>query len=188
MKIYRGGLFDFARPLRDIKQWLVQDRDAYVTTMFDLYGLPSDFPGLAASKRFRNSYHKVEHLEEEMATSVNNRRFIPYIQLHEFEGLLFSDVTAIDDALSILESRSSLDQLRNIRASFASPEEINDGMTTAPSKRLLNLYSSYDKPLFGPLIAERIGLETIRRECQHFNAWLSRLETLARPVREGVQA
>ncbi|MEA5486638.1 MULTISPECIES: DUF4276 family protein [Pseudanabaena] len=39
--------------------------------------------------------------------------------------------------------------------------------------------TQYDKVLHGSLVALDIGLETIRRECQMFNRWIERLESLA---------
>lgn len=176
-KIYRGGITGYARAKRDIERWLKEDKEAHLTTMFDLYGLPDDFPNLAAARQQVDPYQKVKLVEDGMAADIQSRRFIPYIQLHEYEGLLFSRVEAIDEVLSIYGA-SKLENLRNIRNQFNTPEEINDDVTTAPSKRLVRLYPTYDKLAFGILIAKRIGLETLRRECPHFNAWLSKIERL----------
>jgi hypothetical protein len=65
-----------------------------------------------------------------------------------------------------------------IRGQFQNPEEINDSPITAPSKRIIDLHSGYEKPLFGTLAALEIGLETIRNECPHFAAWITQLEGL----------
>jgi hypothetical protein len=95
-----------------------------------------------------------------------------------FEGLLFNDVQALDAILKGHHNHSLLTRLQRIRAQFKTPEEINDGETTAPSKRLQGLYPGYDKILFGPLIAQRIGLDRLRQECLHFHDWMSKLEAL----------
>lgn len=176
-KIYRGGMTSYERAKRDIERWLSEDQQAYLTTMFDLYGLPDDFPNLAEARRQTDPYQKVKLVEDGIASDIQSRRFIPYIQLHEYEGLLFSRVEAIDEVMSIYE-RSKLNDLQNIRNQFNTPEEINDSATTAPSKRLSELYAAYDKVAFGVLISKRIGLETIRQECPHFSEWLSRIESL----------
>jgi len=118
-------------------------------------------------------------LEEGLAEDIDDPRFIPYIQLHEFEGLLFSNVEAVDHVLNINQGSSHLAELRAIRAQFKTPEKINEGQTTAPSKRLLNLYEGYDKVLFGSLIAGKIGLERIREECPHFDEWVLKILKLA---------
>lgn len=177
--IRRGGLLDYNKAKNDIIRWISEDTEAYITTMFDLYALPDNFPKYDYAKRNNDPYKRVELLEDAFKAEIDNRRFIPYIQLHEFEGLLFSDVEAVDEVLKPFHGGSKLAELKAIRDAFDSPEEINDGDETAPSKRLLNLYKSYEKPTEGSRIAQRIGLDAIRKECKHFNEWLASLEALA---------
>lgn len=182
-QIFRGGMTGYARTKRDIQRWLLEERSAYLTTMFDLYRLPADFPARSQSPAHINPYDKVRNLEIAFAQDIQNERFIPYIQLYEFEGLLFSDVQAVDAILKILHGgRSQLKALEQVRSQFKTPEEINDGDTTAPSKRLKSLYPGYDKPAFGPRIAQRIGLGTLRQECPHLHEWMLKLEMLTQQV------
>ena len=176
--VHRGGTTTFPKAHRDIQRWLAEDRSAFLTTMFDLYRLPNDVPGVDQLRRLRNPYRKVQVVEDALAGAIGDRRFIPYIQLHEFEGLLFSGVAIIDQTMLIVSTDSRLRELQAIRANFNSPEEIDDGDTTAPSKRLIAIYPAYDKAAFGFLIAKRIGLTIIRNQCHHFGDWLSRLEAL----------
>jgi hypothetical protein len=177
---FRGGMTSYARTKRDILRWLAEDQSAYLTTMFDLYRLPADFPTRSQSPAHINPYDKVRNLETAFAQDIQNERFIPHIQLYEFEGLLFSNVQAIDAILKIYRGgRSQLKALEQARSQVKTPEEIDDGDTTAPSKRLKSLYPAYDKPAFGPRIAQRIGLDTLRRECPHLHEWVSGLEALA---------
>jgi len=176
--VYRGGLSSYTKARSDIVRWLRDDPSAHVTTMFDLYRLPDDFPGFRATAATRDPHRRAAEIERRFAEDIGSDRFIPYVQLYEFEGLLFSDVRAIDAALMPYH-RSMLRPLEEIRAAFGGPEEIDDGEETAPSKRLLSLYPVYDKALHGPAIAGRIGLATIRSQCPHFNAWLTRLEGLS---------
>jgi len=178
-RVHRGGMTNYAKAKRDIQRWLAEDRNAYLTTMFDLYKLPADFPGVEQSQHFHDPYQKVRYLESRFAADVIDSRFIPYLQLHEFEGLLFSDVQAIDAVLKVRHNASQLATLQQIRARFNTAEEINNGETTAPSKRLQQLYASYDKVLFGPLIVQHIGLDSLRQECPHFHAWVSKLAALS---------
>jgi Domain of unknown function (DUF4276) len=95
--------------------------------------------------------------------------------LHEFEGLLFSSPR---DIAHVLLDVANVPRLEQIAASVPSPEEINDGPRTHPSKHLEGLFPGYQKPLHGPQIAERIGLATIRAKCRRFHAWLAKLEAL----------
>ena len=101
-------------------------------------------------------------------------RCFPYVQVHEFEGLLFSDV----DAFDTVSPNVPVAALRSIRAQFPTPEDINDNWDTAPSRRVKKLIRDYQKRLHGPLVAEQIGLERMRHECPRFDAWLCRLESL----------
>ena len=107
--------------------------------------------------------------------SFDESRIFPYVQRHEFEGLLFSDVNAFT-WLGV--SDETLNELRNIRSRFLTPEDINDSVDTAPSKRLECLMPRYDKRVNGPIVALEIGLDTIRAECPRFNEWLTRMEAL----------
>jgi Domain of unknown function (DUF4276) len=104
------------------------------------------------------------------------QRFIPYVQIYEFEGLLFSDchslASAIDKPLLAIK-------FKEIREGFLTPEDINDSKITAPSKRILAIYSRYNKPIHGSLAIMEIGIDAIRRECKLFDRWLQQLEALA---------
>ena len=177
-RIYRGGLLKYAAAKRDILLLLQEDPTIYVTTMFDLYALPTTFPMYELAKQPTDPKERIKILEEGLRADINNDRFIPYIQLHEYEALLFSDISKIDYVMKTLQGESHLTKLERIMTQFPSPELINDGPTTAPSKRLLEIYSTYDKVLSGSLIAQEIGLSTIRKECPHFNSWLETLENL----------
>ena len=107
-------------------------------------------------------------------------RVVPPIQPYEFEGLLFSDV----QALSAVEPTrtKSLATLTKIRTSVKTPEHINDGYETTPSRRLKDLlHPKYKKTTHCPRAAERISLEIIESECKHFKAWMNTLRSLATP-------
>ncbi|HEX5748152.1 MAG TPA: DUF4276 family protein [Archangium sp.] len=175
-QIYRGGLVSYTKARKDIQTWLKQDKQALVSTMFDYYALPSDFPAPAGIRKEGRPLDWAIQLEHAFAAEINDPRFIPYIQVHEFEALLFSDVRKVGDVLGA--DTLQLKQLQDIRAAFQSPEHINDSPETAPSKRLLKLFPKYDKPVFGSLAVSRIGLALIRQECPHFASWLQKLESL----------
>ena len=103
-------------------------------------------------------------------------RFIPFVMMHEFEALLFSDC----ERFAIGIDRPELaDSFQEIRDAFPSPEAIDDSPVTAPSKQIEALVPGYEKPLLGALAALEIGLETMRAECPHFDCWISRLERRA---------
>jgi hypothetical protein len=175
--IFRGGMPSFGKIRRDIEMWLAEDTKAYLTTMFDLYALSSDFPMYDSALSVKSPYEKAAIIEEALKRDISNSRFIPYIQLHEFEGLLFSNVEIMDEVLKPYHC-SKLQDLMSIRDQFKTPEEINDGFETAPSKRIIKLFKSYQKVTYGYQIAQRIGIDVIRNECPHFNEWIVRLSEL----------
>ena len=109
-----------------------------------------------------------------MGSGFDHRRFIPFVMMHEFEALLFSDCEQFAIGIDRPASR-----FQKIRDSFPSPEAIDDSPVTAPSKQIEALVPGYEKPLLGALAALEIGLETMRVECPHFDCWVSRLESHA---------
>lgn len=120
----------------------------------------------------------MRYLFEQMSLSIDEKlrsRFVPYIQLHEFEGLLFSDISVFQTNFTKNELNFSL--LESAVNSARTPEEINNGPSTAPSERLKKAISGYDKVTDGAFLALEIGLETIREKCILFNEWIERLET-----------
>lgn len=180
-KVHRGGGRNYAPMKNDILRSLKEDSnsDVFFTTMIDLYAIHPDFPGLAESERMRQDpIRRVEFLEEHFAEDIGDDRFIPYIQLHEYEAYLFSDPTCFEylDA----GRTKDIEALLAIASQYQTPELINDGPQTAPSKRIMAHFPDYGKAksAFGPQLAEKIGLPVIRSKCSHFNKWLSRLESL----------
>lgn len=171
---FQGGLSNYLKVKKDLMRLLHDKSAAMVTTMFDYYGLPRDFPGYA-SKGNRRGTEAAKHLENSFEKDVNSQKFFAYLQVHEFEGMLFSDPKAIAGALV---AKTKIKDILEIRKKFKSPEDINDGPTTCPSRRIMNIFQSYQKPLHGSLIASRIGLEKIRSECSHFDEWLKKIEEI----------
>jgi hypothetical protein len=110
---------------------------------------------------------------------VDHPRFLPYIQLHEFEALILSDPAKFD--WEFIDHSQAIERLLVLCAAYPSPELIDDGEESAPSKRIIKEIPEYEgrKASAGPLIAVKIGLPVIRQKCPHFNAWLVKLERLS---------
>jgi Domain of unknown function (DUF4276) len=180
---HKGGNFTFERLLKDIRP-LQSDSTAYCTTLFDFYGLPSDFPGREKAQMMTNIEDKAQCIARALVDTLRKStisddfllRFIPYVQMYEFEGLLFSDCHSLASAI---DQPLLARQFKEIREEFSTPEDINDSKITAPSKRILAIYSRYNKPIHGSLAIMEIGIDTIRRECKLFDQWLQQLEELA---------
>ena len=143
-----------------------------VTSLVDFYGF---------QRKGDRSVEALEtHLREKTGEQVgagwDENKVFPYVQMYEFEGLLFSDVDVF--ATQIDFPRDSVAALRAVRERFTTPEDINDNYETAPSRRIASVIPRYDKRLHGPILAEGIGLDRIRTECPRFDAWVRRLESL----------
>lgn len=174
---FKGGLVSYAKVRPQIERLCKQDKEATVTTLFDLYGLPTDFPGRAAPtwSAVRSGRQKAQIVEARLAEDINCTNFIPNIMVHEFEALLFAQPERFADWTNDATAVTSLIAARQGQM----PEDINDSQLTAPSKRILAVMPKYQKPVHGTLIACDIGLETMRAQCPHFDEWLRRLESLA---------
>ena len=143
--------------------------------MFNLYALPNNFPGYDEAKAKNDRYERVKILEERLAKDISDPRFIPYIQLHEFEALILAAPQQLD--WEYLEHAAPIRRLITM-VGTQNPELINDGPDTAPSKRILKEIPEYDKATAGPAVAEKIGLPTLRAKCRHFDEWLTYMENL----------
>lgn len=151
------------------------------TTMIDLYALPDDFPGKAENTRnIVNPTPYVVALEKALMEDIGDFRFIPYLQLHEYETMLFANPEAFKYSFEHCEQH--IVELKRIASSVPCIEHINDGRETAPSKRIRNLIPAYQelKTSAGPDIAEYIGIATIRVKCPHIDQWLSQLESFVK--------
>ena len=143
-----------------------------VTSLVDFYGFRDDLPGDPDALQER----LFAEIENRIGREVNRAKMLPYVQRHEFEALLFSDAGVFADVPGV--SGESVRLLQDIRCEFPTPEDINDQSETAPSKRILRVVPRYGKVVNGPVLAGKIGLAVIRRECPRFGAWLTDLEAL----------
>lgn len=182
-----GGDVRWPRIRRDILASLKSDRTAVCTTLIDFYGRGPGFPGEEATRRAGSTAARKQALEEAMFADIAGEigehdareRFLPYVQMHEFEGLLFAGTDVLARVLEVnndsADSRIE-EELRAVRAGFPTPEDINDGPSTAPSKRILRICPSYQKIADGTLVAAGLKIGAIRAECPLFDAWVGRLE------------
>ena len=144
-----------------------------VTSLVDFYG----FKGKGSLTPRELEQRLLSNIQAKIHRNWDARRVIPYIQVHEFEALLFSDTTAFPAIITTL-SPEPLAELTAIRQQFPTPEHINDNPNTSPSHQITTIIPRYNKVVAGPLIAQEIGLPKIRQQCPRFNAWLTRLENL----------
>jgi hypothetical protein len=149
--------------------------EVFVTTMIDLYKLPGDFPGYAECSGHEDARKRVEEMERFLSKDVPDRRFVPHLQLHEFEALILTDAPNL--AKYYPNRKDELGKLaRTVERDFRSPEEVN--RIAPPSWRIRTAVPEYQKAIFGISAVADLGLERIRGQCKHFDAWLQRLERL----------
>ena len=188
---HKGGTRrKFEAVLRELKALLKQEPGTTITTFFDYYGLPGDWPGVAESKG--RPFLAIPGIVEtaiaravtaEFTDSFNPERFIPYVQMYELEALLFSSPRAMAE---VFEQPRLQAEFEKIVEECRGCEQINDDPDQAPSKRIEALYPPYKKGkselAHAWRILNRIGLDRVRAACPHFSDWLTRLERLGQPI------
>jgi len=186
--VRQTGICSWPSARKEIMYRLREDPGCIATTMVDYYALPQKdakaWPGRAQSEGLVSVKQKAlcvqeavrNDLSKEMGSKFDIRRFVPFVVMHEFEGLLFSDCSGFSRAIDRPDLETSLQAIRD---QFATPEEINDSVVTAPSKRIEALVEGYQKPFHGVLAALTITLSRIRQECPHFDGWVKQLEARA---------
>lgn len=178
-RIPQGGLLNtFGHALADMQTWLREDRsaDARFSMMVDLYSLPRDFPGYATGIARPTGKEKADALQQSLAQAIADARFIPYLQCHEFEALVLADPIRIATIYDV--PNADMEALCRECGDYATPEEINLGQHSHPKHRIERKVRGYDENVAGPLLAEDIGLATLRVQCPHFGEWLTRLESV----------
>ncbi|MGV3599435.1 MAG: DUF4276 family protein [Bacteroidota bacterium] len=182
IKASRGGIVKWDKLKEQIETHLKSETDAYVTTFIDYYGLYSkyQFPGWNEAHTLIDKSQRMEKLENSMLQEIDNNlqyRFIPYLQLHEFEGLLFNDINVIKSQIPP-NDLVGLDELQKTFTDYNNPEMINNNKETSPSHRLQRIIRGYNKVVYGDILSEAIGLGRIRAKSPRFNEWITKLESL----------
>lgn len=177
----KGGLSNYSQAKNDLIRWIAEEkgRNPFITTMFDLYALPSDFPGYEESLKILDPYQRVDFLENALSEDIGYYKFIPYIQLHEFEALLLANPEIL--LLEYVDAIRQIEALKEIVANYDNnPEKVNTGSTTAPSKRIISLIPEYEgnKVSVGSVLAGIDGIERQKERCKHFADWIKKIENI----------
>lgn len=176
-----GGIVAWSRLKNQIIRHLSENNNTYVTTFIDYYGLTEElgYPSWAEAEACCDKIEKMKLLEQGMKNDIPgnvNYRFIPYIQLHEFESLLYSNINVFREEYD--EKDIDYAELESVASEFPTPEDINNGRRTAPSKRILHAVPGYNKVLDGNALAMDIGLEEMKNKCLHFKEWIKMLKNV----------
>lgn len=182
IKASRGGIVKWPLLKDQIETHLKSEPSAYVTTFIDYYGIYQkyQFPGWETAHTIIDKNERLNSLEHEMLLDINpdyQHRFLPYLQLHEFEGLLFNDIDIFYSQIPTADI-VGINELEKTFADFENPEMINNIRITSPSHRLQRIIKGYNKIVYGNILAEAIGLERIRAKSPRFNQWILKLESI----------
>ncbi|MCC8112970.1 MAG: DUF4276 family protein [Bacteroidales bacterium] len=182
----RGGVVSFSKIENDLNRLFKSNPDTenienHFTTMIDFYALPTDFPNFQKSKSISDPYLCIDTLTRAFGEAIEEARFIPYIQLYEFETLIFCGLSVLLNRFpKAVKGISSLQKL--LLSKGENPELINGGYDTSPSHRIIKALRSdsynYDKVLSARVMSPEIGLERMREMCSHFNSWITQIETI----------
>lgn len=177
-----GGIVKWGELKKQILHHLKNEPDAYITTLIDYYGLYSkyEFPNWDKSLKIADKNKRMDFLEIEMASNIDDalrHRYIPYMQLHEFEGLLFNEIKVFFEQIPQNEL-VGVKELQATLQDYENPEMINDTKETSPSHRLERIIRGYNKVVYGNILAEAIGLDKIRSKSPRFDNWLKKIEQI----------
>ena len=169
---FHGGTVKF-EVLKSQLEKLLKNQSVLTTTMFDLVKLHRSFfelPGLSAS----TAGLAVEDLEAAMHRALGClSHFIPFVMKHEFEALAFSSESILPNRMNANEQQRAL--FRQVLLEFQNPEEINMGRGQSPSERIQHIWPKFNKVTHGVSVLERIGVDTLRTRCPHFDWWVEQL-------------
>jgi len=168
----KGGVSKWSVIEREIRGLLRNSSLDRVTTMFDLYGLPSDTPGVADAPT-GDAYARVRHVEEAMARAVADPRFLPFLALHETEAWVLAAANELSELVGVPALAGTL---RAQVTAAGGPELVDGGPDTAPSKRIVRAHLGYKKVVDGSDAVELLGLDALRAVCPHLDGWLKRLD------------
>ena len=172
---FKGGFVNYDHLKRDVVLFLKQRRETVITTFLDYFRIPHNIPNYQNCQTIHDIDARLECLETAMKHDIDDSRFHPYIQKHEFEALLFSSNAGFERYYSMAVARETEKIIQN----YSNPEDINDAPQTAPSKRLLDLIPTYNKVADGNILALEIGIQTILQKCPRFQNWIETLIHLA---------
>lgn len=184
IKHTKGGLTKYQHLKTDLIN-CAYESNVLVSTLIDFYALPKDFPKYEDASKIVNRVERLAFLENAIIEDLEKEKgkefpnLFPYIQLHEFEALVFSSLSGISSLFG--SNEADFNEIEKIIESHPNPEDINDRPETAPSKRLLKLIKGYNKVIDGIMIIEETGIETVLKKCPRFNSWV---ETLIEKVKE----
>jgi Domain of unknown function (DUF4276) len=173
IKKSKGGIVKWNTLKKEIQTYLQLDKSVFVTTLLDYYGIKliHEFPNWEKAQKIVDKSQRMNALEGAMKNDLPDNlryRFFPYLQLHEFEGLLFNNLAVFHQNITKIDL-IGLEELEQTFQNYDNPEMINDNKATAPSYRLQRIIKGYNKIVHGNILAEAIGLHRIVEKSPRFS-------------------
>ena len=169
IKISGGGIVKW--------DYLRKQAETHLKESYEKY----NFPKWEEGNKIYDINNRILFLEEAMKKDISESlqyRFIPYLQLHEFEALLFIDLQMFYEQVP-KSDLVGIDELEETFAKYTNPEMINKSKNTSPGHRLERIIKGYKKPLYGHYLAEAIGIQRIRAKCPRFDNWITTLISIS---------
>lgn len=168
---HRGGISKYQHLRDDIKRSLASSNPQLVVSMMvDYFRLPSNYPLPPDFGGLDSDCRRAMAIEAAIGEDIDDRRFIPYIQVHEFEAFLYASRTGFEYCYG--NDSPQFEALCGIIDDYPNPEDINSSPAGAPSKRILAIVPEYDKVIDGNVIIMQNGIDSIMRTCPRFRAWV----------------
>lgn len=168
---YRGGMTKYSQLKDDIRHSLSSiNQQLVVSMMVDFFRLPTNVPRPNNYNELASDKDKADAIQQCIYDDINDIRFIPYIQLHEFEAFLFTNRAGFEYCYGTADKRCNL--LYDIINQYDNPEDINSSPSGAPSKRMLSIIREYNKVADGNLIIMQNGMDSILNKCPRFRQWV----------------
>jgi hypothetical protein len=179
----RGGLSNWPAVESDLRALFLQHPgpEFVFTTLWDYYRTPDAFPGIISARAAGDGADLGAIVEAALAAHFQEARFIPYVQMHEFEALVLASLEGLKRLYPM--HQPGIEALQATCQLVGNCEAINDGPQTHPAQRIDEVIPGFlqRKEDDGPIAMREVGLETIRAACPRFHHWLERLEALPAP-------
>lgn len=173
---HKGGFSNYDHLKKDVLR-RIREANVVVSMFVDYFRMPTNIPQYhCINDNSLSIDQKIQTLEQAIKTDIGFQNFVPYIQKHEFEALLFSNINGFVEYFE----EDIVAQIQTIITQYPNPEDINTGAQTAPSKRILNIIQNYEKVVHGNVIAMEIGINNILAKCPNFHTWIQTLITLTK--------
>jgi len=166
----KGGFVNYQHLKNDVLK-RIRETDVVISTFVDYFRIPTSIPDYLTCQSKSNVDERVTCLERAIATDINFPNFLPYIQKHEFEALLFSSSVGFEN----LYDGDIISETTSVIAEYQNPEDINSRPEFSPSKRLISIMGSKEKVFEGNMIALEVGINTMLEKCPRFNNWVEKL-------------